>query len=307
MVLSSNWLKLQAAQTSSGTPAKHVSKSKKKDSPNAAVQNVKKVSKPAKSTKSADVVSSRGNKNTTKGKGAKVPVRSKQNIMKMVNSMTEEINRLEDQKVKASKPGDSRALAVDLEQSLKADGEDRNSQRASEVGKYVSLDCEFVGVGPEGKDSVLARATVVNFFGHVVLDVLVKPQEKVTDWRTWVSGIRPQDMYKAVPFPVAQKQVAETLQDRILVGHAINHDLQALFLSHPRSMIRDTSRHIPFRKKYAGGKTPSLKKLAKEVLGVDIQGAEHSPIEDARATMLIYKADRKEFERLHKIKFGSNT
>ncbi|CEP64237.1 putative 3'-5' exonuclease LALA0_S10e05622g [Lachancea lanzarotensis] len=306
MVLSSNWLKLQATQ-SSKTPTKHVTNSKKNDTTNAAFKKVKKATKKAAKFGDDGVVSSRDIKTVAKAKDARTPVRSKKNLMKMVNSMTEEINRLEDQKVKANNTGDSYALAAELEHSLKADTQDRSSHRSAEVGKYVSLDCEFVGVGPEGKDSALARATVVNFFGHVVLDVLVKPREKVTDWRTWVSGIRPQDMHRAVSFPLAQTQVAETLKDRILVGHAINHDLQALFLSHPRSMIRDTSRHIPFRKKYAGGKTPSLKKLAKEVLGVDIQGAEHSPIEDARATMLIYKADRKEFERLHQIKFASNT
>jgi len=30
-------------------------------------------------------------------------------------------------------------------------------------GKHVALDCEFVGVGPEASESMLARVSVVNF------------------------------------------------------------------------------------------------------------------------------------------------
>lgn len=62
------------------------------------------------------------------------------------------------------------------------------------IGKYVALDCEFVGVGPEGKRSALARVSMVNYYGALVMDEFVRPEEKVTDWRTWVSGIRPKDM-----------------------------------------------------------------------------------------------------------------
>ena len=52
----------------------------------------------------------------------------------------------------------------------------------------------MVGVGPDGDDSVLARISVVNQFGHCVYDKFVKPQEEVTDYRTWVSGVRPEDL-----------------------------------------------------------------------------------------------------------------
>ena len=52
----------------------------------------------------------------------------------------------------------------------------------------------MVGVGPDGDDSVLARISVVNQFGHCVYDKFVKPQEEVTDYRTWVSGVSPEDL-----------------------------------------------------------------------------------------------------------------
>jgi RNA exonuclease 4 len=168
-----------------------------------------------------------------------------------------------------------------------------------QIGKYLAIDCEFVGVGPEGLRSALARVSIVNFYGHTVYDKFVQPQEKVTDWRTWVSGVTAAHMQTAVDFKLAQKAVSDLLTDRILVGHALDHDLEALFLSHPKSMIRDTSKHKPFRE-LSKGKTPSLKKLAKEILNIDIQGGEHSSVEDARATMMLYKLHKKEFEQKFK-------
>jgi RNA exonuclease 4 len=59
------------------------------------------------------------------------------------------------------------------------------------VGKYLAIDCEMVGVGPEGYKSALARISIVNYFGHVILDTYVKPQEQITDYRTKHSGITP--------------------------------------------------------------------------------------------------------------------
>ena len=56
------------------------------------------------------------------------------------------------------------------------------------------MDCEMVGVGFGGKDSILARVSIVNHFGHCIYDKYVKPREKVTDYRTAVSGIRPKDI-----------------------------------------------------------------------------------------------------------------
>lgn len=64
--------------------------------------------------------------------------------------------------------------------------------------KHVAIDCEFVGVGYQGKDSVLARVSIVNQFGHVLLDKFVKPKEKVTDYRTRFSGVRPKDLVNGI-------------------------------------------------------------------------------------------------------------
>ena len=52
----------------------------------------------------------------------------------------------------------------------------------------------MVGVGYQGQESILARVSLVNHFGHCVYDKFVKPTEKVTDYRTKVSGIRKEDI-----------------------------------------------------------------------------------------------------------------
>ena len=49
--------------------------------------------------------------------------------------------------------------------------------------KVLGMDCEMVGVGRDGTDSVLARVSIVNHFGHPVYDKFVSPREKVTDYR----------------------------------------------------------------------------------------------------------------------------
>ncbi|EDN03114.1 hypothetical protein HCAG_00978 [Histoplasma mississippiense (nom. inval.)] len=169
----------------------------------------------------------------------------------------------------------------------------------AEVGRYVALDCEMVGVGPNpDRDSALARVSIVNYNGEQVYDSFVLPKEKVTDWRTHVSGVSPKHMTDAREFEVVQRDVAGILDGCILVGHAVRNDLDALLLSHPKHDIRDTSKHPPYRK-IAGGGSPRLKILASELLGLEIQGAAHSSIEDAQATMLLFRRDKQAFEREH--------
>ena len=174
-----------------------------------------------------------------------------------------------------------------------------------EAGKYIAIDCEMVGVGPNpDEDSALARVSLVNYHGEQLYDSFVLPKEAVTDYRTHVSGITPQLLRGARPLEEVQKDVAGLMHGRILVGHSIRNDLDAMLLGHPRRDIRDTSRYPGFRA-FAKGRTPALKKLAKEVLGVVIQGGEHSSVEDARATMLLFRREKEGFEREHVKRWGT--
>ena len=181
-----------------------------------------------------------------------------------------------------------------------------SSGAVSSTGKYVAIDCEMVGVGPTPeKESALARVSLVDYHGHQLYDSFVKTKESVTDYRTAISGITPALLAEGRTLETVQNDVGRLLDGRILVGHAIRHDLDAMMLSHPRRDIRDTSRHPAFRS-LSAGRTPALKKLAKEVLGVDIQGGRHSSIEDARATMLLFRREKEGFEREHLSRWGAD-
>ncbi|KAJ7014420.1 LOW QUALITY PROTEIN: RNA exonuclease 4 [Populus alba x Populus x berolinensis] len=131
----------------------------------------------------------------------------------------------------------------------------------------IAMDCEMVGVG-QGNRSALGRVTLVNQWGNVLYDEFVRPVERVADFRTPISGIRPRDLRKARDFSTAQKKVAVLIKGRILVGHALSNDLKALLLSHPRKDLRDTFRISAI-----------------------------SQIEDARAAMLLYQRNKKEWEK----------
>ncbi|KAL6957808.1 hypothetical protein U1Q18_024240 [Sarracenia purpurea var. burkii] len=162
------------------------------------------------------------------------------------------------------------------------------------VTDAIAMDCEMVGVSSLGNKSALGRVTLVNKWGNVIYDDYVRPIDRVVDFRTEISGIRPRDLRKAKEFRLVQKKVAELIKGKILVGHALRNDLKALLLSHPKMDLRDTSEYQPFLKE---GRRRALRHLAAEFLGVKIQNGEHCPIEDARAAMLLYQKNKKEWEK----------
>lgn len=195
-----------------------------------------------------------------------------------------------------------------IQKSLSKVSEDERS-------KYLALDCEMVGVGTGGKQSALARVSITDFDGEVILDSYVQVLEKVTDFRTFVSGVRAKDIQvsknkSALGFQECRMKVGKLLLNKVLVGHSLHNDLKALLLDHPKKDVRDTARFPDFMKvtgKNGGKLRPrKLKDLAKEKLGIDIQmeGQAHSSVEDARATMELYKNVRNKWEKDFVLKRG---
>ncbi|NXH75844.1 AEN nuclease, partial [Hydrobates tethys] len=160
-------------------------------------------------------------------------------------------------------------------------------------GKYVAIDCEMVGTGPQGRLSELARCSVVNYEGDVIYDKYVQPELPIMDYRTRWSGITKQHMKSAIPFKAAQAEILKILKDKIVVGHAIHNDFQALKYFHPKDRTRDTSQ-IPVLKQRAGlpiRASVSLKSLARHLLRKKIQDSckGHSSVEDAQTAMELYR------------------
>lgn len=181
----------------------------------------------------------------------------------------------------------------------------KKTQPSNNVGMdVVSIDCEMVGAGSNGSVDILARVSIVNQKGLILMDKYVKPTDKVTDYRTKYSGIRREDIENAEEFEKVQDEVIDLVEGKIIVGHAVHNDLRVLFIKHPKSLLRDTSKFLPLNRLVGlQHGTPSLKKLTKAVLGRDIQNGEHDSVEDARAAMDIYNKSSIEWEKYIKKKF----
>jgi RNA exonuclease 4 len=168
--------------------------------------------------------------------------------------------------------------------------------------RYVALDCEMVGIGADGKQSALARVSLVDWYGKVLLDTFVQVPTRVTDFRTHVSGVEPKHIRKqqAMEVTACREQVAAILKGKVLVGHALQNDLHALFLQHPKVDIRDTAKYRPFQRVVRTKWRPrKLRDLVKQHLGKSIQvaGESHDSVEDAASTMELFKRVREEWEK----------
>jgi len=168
--------------------------------------------------------------------------------------------------------------------------------------QYVAMDCEMVG-SLEGK-SVCARVCLVDWKGRTLLDTYVSPPPGVvvTDYRTFVSGITPDNLVDAPSLEQVQQHVAIFLKEKILVGHALVNDLECLRLSHPWQMTRDTALYRPFQQRHPHTQQWVPRKLkdlvAEKLNGAEIQtaGKAHCPAEDATAALNLYKQHRPRWE-----------
>ncbi len=200
--------------------------------------------------------------------------------------------------------------------ATKGDGGKNNNElrkptptsRDASVTEIVAMDCEMVGVGEDGSRSVLARVTVVNEYGNVILDTFVQATERVTDYRTKVSGVRPTDLKNAPKFVDVQKMVSKLIDKKIVVGHGLKNDFRALLLNHPRERTRDTALYHLFTRPLRstercvegaprGRGSRSLKELTRTHLRMTIQDGEHSSAEDARAALFLYAKYKRKWEK----------
>lgn len=163
----------------------------------------------------------------------------------------------------------------------------------------VSLDCEMVGVRIGKKtQSALGRCSIVSYNETVLFDEFIKPKLPIVDYRYRWSGIKPVHMKSAIPMDAAIPLIKTILEGKILIGHSLKHDFEVLHFHHPEEDTRDTSLYKSLRIK-AGlpdTRTPSLKNLSLILLEKEIQSGPHDSVQDALATLQIYKLCEKEWE-----------
>ena len=191
----------------------------------------------------------------------------------------------------------------------------------------VALDCEMVGIGHNGNKSILARVSIVNYFGEVIFDKFVKPIKdakckKISDYRTEITGITKEDLVKyGITFEQAQREIIALLKGKKIIGHAIDNDFKAMQCSNilkknfydgavggdddDEKVSKRKMKRMHMKKRNEAWffdtatcellhedleKPFSLKFLLELFLGVHIQSNEHDSVIDAISTMVLYRA-----------------
>lgn len=151
----------------------------------------------------------------------------------------------------------------------------------------AAIDCEMCDtqLGLE-----LTRLSVVDVFGTVKLDVLVKPELPILDYRTQYSGIT-EELLNPVTVSLAQAQVALmrlVSAETVLIGHSLENDLYCLNMSHrvcvDTALLYPHPKGFPLRRK--------LKILANDYLKQSIQQGNVTLLNDG--TVLDIKEIEKE-------------
>lgn len=210
-------------------------------------------------------------------------------------------------KSKQSKKNDSQKQKnrrITQQKQAQARKEAEQEISLEEQGKYLALDCEMVGVGEGGVQSALARVSIVDYNYAIIFDTYVKVDEPVTNYRTFVSGIKEEHLQSdlAMEFSQCQSIVKKLLRGKILIGHALKNDLNALGIQHSWQNCRDTAKYEPFMKKDKQSgilRAKKLRDLTETKLNRIIQapGQEHCPVEDAIAALDLYKKARVKWEK----------
>lgn len=143
-----------------------------------------------------------------------------------------------------------------------------------------AIDCEMCYT-EEGLE--LTKITVIDLYGNLVYDTLVKPKKEIIDYNTKFSGITEEQMSNVT---MTLEQVQQDLltfihTETILLGHNLASDFRMLRLLHTN--VVDTTAMCPHPDgfPYCMG----LKTLARKSLDRNIQKDTHDSLEDARAVV----------------------
>ena len=121
----------------------------------------------------------------------------------------------------------------------------------------VSVDWEMVEV--DHTSNGLARLSIVNYNGHILVDTFVRPNGKITNYRSWISGVYPESMRNAIPYDEAREKAIEILSGRIIVGHSLKHDFAVLNWEPLQHNVRDLVAYKKFHDE--NNQVKSLKKI----------------------------------------------
>ena len=90
----------------------------------------------------------------------------------------------------------------------------------------------------------LGRVSIVNFNGITILDQFIRPKNRIINYLTKVSGLRPSSFINQPYFEdVKEKvyylmQIYNILRNRVIVGHSLQNDFKVLDYEH-KGELRD--------------------------------------------------------------------
>ena len=188
-------------------------------------------------------------------------------------------------------------LAASLDYVLgkpKTKKDDPLLRESFERKKAVAIDCERI-LGVDGSE-IPASVVVVDESGAVLVDAFIRPDVKVIDYRTPLSGITHVQVSRGLDVRRVRRIVSSALKNKIVVGHGVAKDLAVLGLPYRRSDLRDTALYFRCPQTRRRRK---LKDVARDELGLEIQldDQPHCPKEDALAAMSLYLKHKIEFDK----------
>lgn len=121
----------------------------------------------------------------------------------------------------------------------------------------VALDCELVYTT---SGMALARLTVVNEEGEVVLDEHVRPEGNLLDTNTRFSGVRLEHLEGAsMDLRGVREALGRIIDEKtVLVGHGLENDLKAMRLIHPTCIDTAIVRPSPLVPAKLGGRSSPI-------------------------------------------------
>jgi RNA exonuclease 4 len=137
---------------------------------------------------------------------------------------------------------------------------------------------------------MVAEVAVVDWEGNIVYHTYIQPTGPVVDYREAISGITPEKLVGAPPLAKVQDDLVHVLDGSVLVGHALDNDLRALGIRY--TPVRNTAKHPFFQTLGPRGQLQPRKLAAlyaNYVGNGTIQQGAHGAVEDAKASMRVYR------------------
>ncbi|KAF8168286.1 hypothetical protein B0H34DRAFT_54432 [Crassisporium funariophilum] len=168
--------------------------------------------------------------------------------------------------------------------------------------KYVSASAITVYIGSFKRQErcqnipMVARVSLVDYRGRVLLDTYVHPTHPIEDYRTPETGLNYLHLYSAPLFVGIQQRVAALIRNKILVGHRIWDFLSVLGLSHPALNTRDLALFRPLRRMLGSPSVVELATLVHLFMGRNLGLDYENSLESSRAAIDLFRSCEESFE-----------